>query len=94
MMFTKVITSMFTKTNVFTYYNITTKHSANKSVNYNIFLYTVNSKLQDSIYSVCIMSHLLLELNSVPICLVVDTSLGSSRDSISFKFSTCGRSSY
>ena len=56
MMFTEAITSMFTKTSVFTYYNITIKQSANKGVNYNKFLYTVNSNLQDSIYSVCIMS--------------------------------------
>ena len=34
---------MFTKTSVFTYYNITIKQSANKSVNYNCVL-------QDSIY--------------------------------------------
>ena len=55
-MFTEAITSMFTKTSVFTvstYYNITIKQSANKGVNYNKFL---NSNLQDSIYSVCIMS--------------------------------------
>ena len=57
MMFTEAITSMFTKTSVFTYYNITMKQRANKGVNYNKFLYTVNSNLQDSIYSVCIMSH-------------------------------------
>ena len=56
MMFTEAITSMFTKTSVFTYYNITIKQSANKGVNYNKFLYTVNSNLQDSIYSACIMS--------------------------------------
>ena len=47
---------MFTKTRVFTYYNITIKQSTNKGVNCNKFLYTVNSNLQDSIYSVCIMS--------------------------------------
>ena len=60
MMFTEAITSMFTKTSVFTYNNITIKQSANKGVNYNKFLYTVNSNLQDSIYSVCIMSHYLI----------------------------------
>ena len=57
MMFTEAITSMFTKTSVPTYYNITIKQSANKGVNYNKFLYTVNSDLQDSIYSVCILCH-------------------------------------
>ena len=68
MMFTEAITSMFTKTSVFTYYNITIKQSANKGVNDNKFLYTVISNLQDCIYSVCIMSHLPPELNSIPIC--------------------------
>ena len=57
MMFTEAITSMFTKTTVCTYYNITIKQSANKGVYYNKFLYTVNSNLQDSIYSVCILCH-------------------------------------
>ena len=61
MMFTEAITSMFTKTSVFTYNNITIKQSANKGVNYNKFLYTVNSNLQDSIYSVCIMSQTCLK---------------------------------
>ena len=58
MMFTEAITSMFTKQVC----------SANKGVNDNKFLYTVNSNLQDCIYSIYIMSHLPPELNSVPIC--------------------------
>ena len=49
MMFTEAITSMLTKTSVFTYYNITIKQSANKGVNYNKFLYTVNSN-----YNTCL----------------------------------------
>ena len=51
---------MFTKTSVFTYYNITVKQSANKGVNYNKFLYTVNSNLQDSIYSITYVAIVLL----------------------------------
>ena len=97
MMFTEAITSMFTKTSVFTYNNITIKQSANKGVNYNKFLYTVNSNLQDSINSVCILCHISL-LSSIVYQSVrrsnVSTSLGSSHDSVSFRFSTCGRSSY
>ena len=59
MMFMKAITSMFTKTSVFAYYNITTKqNNVLIKVNYNKFLYTVKSNLQDSIYSVCTMSQL------------------------------------
>ena len=37
MMFTEAITSMFTKTSVFTYNNITIKQSANKGVNVTVF---------------------------------------------------------